>query len=144
MADFLSEHPQWQHTPSGGDLQALVLPQLASGSRLGVGSYGCVYRPRRIWHFPPRGIAVKAVPLRSHEAAQGAAQEAALLRRVADAAGAHPNVVTLHGSFIVGEHARLALDLAAGNRLPAIRSPCAHARTRDEWPSARAAASAFT
>ena len=115
MADFLREHPQWQRTPSGNDLQALVLPQLASGSRLGVGSYGCVYQPRAVWHFPRRGIAVKAVPLRSLEAARGAAREAALLQRVVEAAGPHPNVVTLHGSFIVGEHARLALDLAAGH-----------------------------
>jgi serine/threonine protein kinase/TolA-binding protein len=93
------------------DARSLVLPRLASGHRLGMGAFGCVYQPRPVWHFP-RQLAVKAVPLRSREAASGAAREAALLRHVLDTAGAHPNVITLHGSFLVGGHVRLALDLA--------------------------------
>ena len=93
------------------DARSLVLPRLASGHRLGNGAFGCVYQPRPVWHFP-RQLAVKAVPLRSREAASGAAREAALLRHVLDTAGAHPNVITLHGSFLVGGHVRLALDLA--------------------------------
>ena len=74
-----------------------------------------MYQPKKAWHFPQGGIAVKAVSLRSAEAASGLALEAELLRRVVQAAGPHPNVVTLHSTFLVGEHARLALDLASGD-----------------------------
>ena len=73
-------------------LQALVLPRLASGVRLGAGAFGCVYRPEAAWHFPRDGIAVKAAPLRGarrastgtfalSEAALGLAREEQLLRR---------------------------------------------------------------
>ena len=93
VADFLQIHPRWQRTPSAGDLQALVLPQLASGSRLGIGAFGCVYQPRAAWHFPRSGIAVKAVPLDSKEAASGAALEAELLTRVVPDLGCEPSGV---------------------------------------------------
>ena len=115
VAEFLQAHPQWQRTPSANDLQAAVLPRLDSGSRLGAGAFGCVYKPRRVWHFPQGGIAVKAVSLRSAEAASGLALEAALLRRVVSTVGQHPNLVGLHSTFLAGEHARLALDLATSD-----------------------------
>ena len=112
VSEFLQAHPQWQRKASASDLQALVLPRLDTGAPLGRGAFGCVYQPRPVWHFPRSGIAVKACSLRNREAASSAALEAALLRKVAGAVGTHPNVVTLHGSFLVGEHARLAFDLA--------------------------------
>ena len=114
IASFLDEHgSQWKRTPSHHDLQASVLPRLDSGARLGVGAFGCVYQPKPVWHFPKSGIAVKAVSLRAREAASGLALEAELLRRVAASAGTHPHVVEMHSAFLVGEHARLALDLAS-------------------------------
>ena len=64
-------------------------------------------------HFPRGGIAVKAVSLRAREAASGLALEAELLRRVAASVGTHAHVVEMHSAFLVGEHARLALDLAS-------------------------------
>ena len=110
---FLREHPGWRRTPSAEDLQARVLPRLASGARLGAGAFGCVYKPPAAWHFPRDGVAVKAAPLQSAEAAEGLAREAELLRRVP----AHPHVVGLHGAFVLGGHARIALDLAEGGDL---------------------------
>ena len=110
---FLEAHPQWQRTPSVADVQATVLPRLTSGARLGSGAFGCVYLPPRAWHFPLSGVAVKAVSLRTAEGASGLALEAALLRRVVASVGPHRHVIELHSTFLVGEHARMAIDLAS-------------------------------
>ena len=121
VAEFLEQYPEFERKrrpdASGvgntiANAKARILPQLTSGARLGTGAFGVVYRPRRAWHFPREGIAVKAVSLRSTEAANAAASEAALLRRLQQTVGCHPNVVTLHDWFLIGEHARLALDFA--------------------------------
>ena len=53
--------------------------------------------------------------LREKQAASGLALEASLLQKVAEVAGPHPNLVTMHSTFLAGEHARLALDLADGD-----------------------------
>ena len=64
VAAFLARHPSFSAAP---ERQALVLPRLASGVRLGAGAFGCVYRPEAAWHFPRDGIAIKAAPLRGKQ-----------------------------------------------------------------------------
>eukprot|EP00316_Scyphosphaera_apsteinii_P001102 CAMPEP_0119302450 /NCGR_PEP_ID=MMETSP1333-20130426/4038_1 /TAXON_ID=418940 /ORGANISM="Scyphosphaera apsteinii, Strain RCC1455" /LENGTH=542 /DNA_ID=CAMNT_0007304797 /DNA_START=62 /DNA_END=1690 /DNA_ORIENTATION=+ len=110
VSDFVEKHPHWQRTCCIPDS---MRPRLMIGTRLGNGAFGCVYKPKAVWHLGR--VAVKAVSLRSVEAASGVALEAALLQLVAETSGKHPNLITLHGTFIAGEHARLTLDLANGD-----------------------------
>jgi serine/threonine protein kinase/tetratricopeptide (TPR) repeat protein len=82
--------------------------------RIGAGAFGEIYRA---WDARlERDVALKLLPAHASDSdAEAILREGRLLARIR-----HPNVVTVHGADLIGEHAGLWMELVQGRTLEAL------------------------